>query len=76
MCPSGTTVHPSDVQALNDTQRQSLLDWLRREGAMPTDQMGLDLDPALLLTSKVWPGASENHLGLNVLICTVEEKGS
>ena len=44
--------HPSDVQALNDTQRQSLLDWLRGEGAMPIDQMGLDLDPALYLPAK------------------------
>lgn len=52
MCPSGTTVLPCLDQALNDTQRQSLLDWLRG-GAMPIDQMGLDLNPALILISKV-----------------------
>lgn len=47
--------HPNNVQAINDThtQRLSLLGWLRGERARPTDQTRLDLDPALLPTSKV-----------------------
>lgn len=51
---SMTAPTPNNIQTLNDThtQRQSLLGWLRGERAMPIDQMGLGLNPAVLLPSK------------------------